>query len=82
MLHDRYFVVRHFHYVLSIGAAFGILCGVTIYYPLFTGFVINKPITIGSFTLIFIGVNITFFPLHFVGLHGQPRKYTEYNEVY
>jgi len=82
LLHDTYYVVAHFHYVLRIGAVFGIICGVTIYYPLFTGFTLNKPIVGGSFISIFTGVNITFFPLHFAGLNGIPRKYTEYADTY
>ena len=82
LLHDTYYVVAHFHYVLRMGAVFGIICGVTIYYPLFTGFTLNKPIVGGSFIRMFTGVNITFFPLHFAGLNGIPRKYTEYADTY
>jgi len=82
VLHDRYFVVAHFHFVLRMGAVFGILCGMRLYFPLFTGFVVNKPMAMGSFIGLFSGVNLTFFPLHFAGLHGMPRKVTSYNELY
>lgn len=82
ILHDSYYVVAHFHYVLRIGAVFGILCGVYIYYPLVTGFVLDKAISSGGFMGLFLGVNITFFPLHFAGLHGLPRKYTDYADMY
>jgi len=82
ILHDTYYVVAHFHYVLRIGAVFGIICGMTMYYTLFTGFVLNKTIVMGSFIALFSGVNGTFFPLHFAGLNGQPRKYTDYADIY
>lgn len=82
VLHDSYYVVAHFHYVLRMGAVFGILCGTYIYYPLVTGFVQDKGISRGGFFALFTGVNITFFPLHFAGLHGIPRKYTDYPDVY
>uniref|UniRef100_A0AC35UHX2 Cytochrome c oxidase subunit 1 n=1 Tax=Rhabditophanes sp. KR3021 TaxID=114890 RepID=A0AC35UHX2_9BILA len=72
ILHDTYYVVAHFHYVLSLGAVFGI----------FTGFVYDKMIIRAVFILMFIGVNLTFFPLHFAGLHGFPRKYVDYPDVY
>lgn len=82
MLHDSYYVVAHFHYVLSMGAVFGILCGVYMYFSLVTGFVLDKAIRRGGFIGLFLGVNVTFFPLHFAGLHGLPRKYTDYRDVY
>jgi len=82
ILHDTYYVVAHFHYVLRMGAVFGIICGLTIYYPLFRGFVLNKPIVGGAFLGMFLGVNLTFFPLHFAGLQGCPRKISDYRDVY
>ncbi len=82
ILHDTYYVVRHFHYVLRLGAVFGIFTGVSLWWRYITGFVYDKLIIRVVFILIFIGVNLTFFPLHFAGLHGFPRKYLDYPDVY
>lgn len=77
-LHDTYYVVAHFHYVLSIGAVFGLFIGVFTFYGFITGLSLNK-ILVDTFSKsFFIGVNLTFFPIHFAGLQGQPRKYIRY----
>ncbi len=82
LLHDTYYVVSHFHYVLSLGAVFGIFTGLTLWWGFFTGLSYNKLYMFVVFFLMFVGVNLTFFPLHFVGLQGFPRKYIDYPDVY
>lgn len=82
ILHDTYYVVRHFHYVLSLGAVFGIFMAITLWWRFITGFVLDKMMMGAVFVLMFIGVNMTFFPLHFAGIHGYPRKYLDYPDIY
>ena len=76
--HDTYFVVAHFHYVLVPGALFGIIAGVYYWLPKWTGHYYNENLGKFHFWMSFIGVNVTFFPMHFIGLAGMPRRIPDY----
>ena len=76
--HDTYFVVAHFHYVLVPGSLFGIIAGVYYWLPKWTGNMYDETLGKLHFWLSFFSVNLTFFPMHFVGLAGMPRRYPDY----
>jgi cytochrome c oxidase subunit 1 len=77
-LHDTFFVVAHLHYVLIGGAVFPLFAALTYWFPKFTGRMLNDRLTTTAFALFFIGFNMTFFPMHTLGLHGMPRRIYTY----
>ncbi len=82
ILHNTYFVIAHFHYVLSLGAVFGIFCGIYYWIGKMTGHQYPEFWGKVHFWVTFVGVNLTFFPMHFLGAAGMPRRYPDYPDAF
>ena len=81
-LHDTYYVVAHFHYALSMGAVFTMFAGIYYWFDKITGVRYSEVLGQIHFWTFFVGVNVTFFPMHFLGVAGMPRRIPDYPDAF
>jgi len=82
VLHDTWFVVAHFHYVLSLGSYIAVVISIVWWFPIVTGFSLKKTLLAGHFFCSMLGFNLCFFPMHYLGLCGLPRRVCCYDPAF
>lgn len=82
LLHDSYYVIGHFHYVLSLGAVYGIILAMVVFFSVLFGSIRNELLDKVLFQVLLWGSNVVFFPMHFTGICGMPRRVFDYADIY